>query len=200
MLRKKVASCRCKSKMGRSSGRMSAKLILTEKYWNWRRTAWGRVEHCTTTYVIHKDLQETKTLNLKILKIESFSCHIDWTRRGSSEQCISNSEPVKNYTKKSTQGHWTFLGPGGEKWYGQSNYLPVGKWQDTANMISAGSRNPEEEQQQGDQTLQCGRFEHKTFISNNSLCKWAQDLRSSCKIVWRFWYEVWWDASENYDW
>ena len=61
---------------------------------------------------------------------------IDWTRRGNSEQCISNSEQVKNYAKKFTQGHWTFLGLGGEKkWYGKSNYLLEGKWQYTVNMM-----------------------------------------------------------------
>ena len=33
-----------------------------------------------------------------------------------------------------------------------------------------------------------------------SLCKSAQYLWSSRKMVWRFWYEVWWNASENYTW
>ena len=61
---------------------------------------------------------------------------IDWTIRGNSKQCISNSEQVKNYAKKFTQGHWTFLGLGSEKkWCGKSNYFSEGKWQDTANMM-----------------------------------------------------------------
>ena len=61
---------------------------------------------------------------------------IDWTRTGNSEQCFSNSEHVKNYAKKFTQGDWTFLWPGSEKkWYGKPNYLPEGKCQDTANMM-----------------------------------------------------------------
>ena len=52
----------------------------------------------------------------------------DWTKRGNSERCISNSEQVKNYAKKFTQGHRTFLGLGCEKnWYGKSNYPPEGK-------------------------------------------------------------------------
>ena len=44
---------------------------------------------------------------------------IDWTKRGHSQKCISNSEQVKNCAKRFSRGHWTFLGPGGEKkWYG----------------------------------------------------------------------------------
>ena len=142
---------------------------------------------------------------------------IDWTRRGNSEECISSSEQVKNYAEKFTQGHWTFLGPGSdEMWYGKSNYPPEGKWQETANMMvgtirgiwtssthkcsSTGSWNPEEEEQQGDHTLQCGCFEYRTFISNNSLCKSAQYLRSSRTMVWRFWYEDWRKVSENFTW
>ena len=47
----------------------------------------------------------------------------DWTSKGKSEKCISNSEQVKNYAKRSLQGHWTFFGPGDEKkWYGTLSY------------------------------------------------------------------------------
>ena len=36
---------------------------------------------------------------------------IEWTRKGNDGICI--------WPKRFTQGHWTFLGPGGEKkWYG----------------------------------------------------------------------------------
>ena len=83
-----------------------------------RRTAWVRVEHSPTTHVIHKDLQEQniepEDFENRIIFMSMFN-DIDWTRRGSSQQCISNSEQVKNYAKKFTQGHWTFRGPGGEK-------------------------------------------------------------------------------------
>ena len=59
---------------------------------------------------------------------------IELTRKGNSEQCISNSEHVKNYTKKFSQALWTSLGPGSEsKWRGTQSYLPEGKWQATAN-------------------------------------------------------------------
>ena len=61
---------------------------------------------------------------------------MDWTRRGKSEQCFSNSEQVKNYAKKFSQVHWTFLGLGSEKkWYGNTSYFLKGKWQATANLV-----------------------------------------------------------------
>ena len=40
---------------------------------------------------------------------------IDWTRKGHDGICISNSERVKEYEKRFSRGHWTFLGPGHEK-------------------------------------------------------------------------------------
>ena len=36
---------------------------------------------------------------------------IDRTKKGNDEMCISNSEEVKAYAKKFSQGHWTFFGP-----------------------------------------------------------------------------------------
>ena len=39
------------------------------------------------------------------------------------ENCGSNDEKVKNYAKRFSEGHWTFLGRGSEeKWYGSSNH------------------------------------------------------------------------------
>ena len=44
---------------------------------------------------------------------------IGWKKN--DDNCISNAEKVKNYTKRFLPGHWTFLGPGSEKkWYGSS--------------------------------------------------------------------------------
>ena len=44
---------------------------------------------------------------------------IEWTRKGNDGICISNSEKVKEYAKRFSQGHRPFLGPGDEKkWYG----------------------------------------------------------------------------------
>ena len=53
---------------------------------------------------------------------------IDWTRKGNDGICTSNSEKVKEYAKRFSQGHWTSLGPGDEKkWYGTLTYTPEGK-------------------------------------------------------------------------
>ena len=37
---------------------------------------------------------------------------IDWTTKGNDGICISNSDFVKKYAKRFSQGHWTFLGLG----------------------------------------------------------------------------------------
>ena len=42
--------------------------------------------------------------------------------------CISNSDKVKTYARRFSQGHWTFFGPGDEKrWYGNRKNKPDGK-------------------------------------------------------------------------
>ena len=44
---------------------------------------------------------------------------IEW--KTNDENCISNTEKVKNYAMKFSRLHWTFWGPGSEeKWYGSS--------------------------------------------------------------------------------
>ena len=43
---------------------------------------------------------------------------------------------VKNYAKRFSRGHWTFLDLGDEKkWYGTLSYTPEGKWDSTATQI-----------------------------------------------------------------
>ena len=62
---------------------------------------------------------------------------IDWTRKRNDEICIWNSEEVKTYAKKFSQGHWTFLGPGDEKkWYGKPKYPPEAKWNSVASQMA----------------------------------------------------------------
>ena len=49
---------------------------------------------------------------------------------------FSNSEKVKEYAKRFSQGHWTFLGPGDEKkWCGTLPYTPEGNWESTATRM-----------------------------------------------------------------
>ena len=47
---------------------------------------------------------------------------IDWTRKGNDGIRISNSENVKEHSKRFSQGHWTFLGPGKEVVWSSSLY------------------------------------------------------------------------------
>ena len=59
---------------------------------------------------------------------------IDRTMEGNEETCISNSEKVKTYVQRFSQGHW--FGPGDEKkWYGNRNYKPEGKWDSVASQM-----------------------------------------------------------------
>ena len=154
---------------------------------------------------IQKDLQEQniepEKFEDRIIFLSMFN-GTDWTRRRNSEKCISNSDQVKNYAKKFMQGHWTFLGLGSEKkWCGKSNYFSEGNWQDTANMMveqfeESGhpvfkgvslSWNLEEEEQQGDHTLQYAdasntELLHRTIHSANQLsiygavARWCEDF------------------------
>ena len=70
---------------------------------------------------IQKDSQdrniEPENFEDRIIFISMFN-DIEWTKSGKSEQCISNSEKVKNYAKRFSRGRWAFFGPGDEKkWY-----------------------------------------------------------------------------------
>ena len=54
---------------------------------------------------------------------------IDWSQKGNDEKSISNSEKVKTYAKRFSQGHWSFFVPGSEeKWYATLAHKPDGLW------------------------------------------------------------------------
>ena len=58
---------------------------------------------------------------------------IDWTKRETSDNCISNSEQGENNVKRFSRGHRSFEGPGDEeKWYGTHTYKIEGKWDSIA--------------------------------------------------------------------
>ena len=130
---------------------------------------------------------------------------IGWTRRGILNnifEVLNKSRTTRRNSRRGT-GHSLDLEA---KRSGMENQITLlkengktqstwwwNKWRnlDTSSIqrcFSTGSWNPEEEQQ-GNHALQCGCCDHRTFISNNSLCKSAQYLRSSRKMVWRF--RVW---------
>ena len=74
---------------------------------------------------IFQDLRHWKSSrrSMNMWKDESPPCGCSMTSCGrrNSEKCISNSHQVKNYAKRFSRGHWSFLGPGDEqKWYGTS--------------------------------------------------------------------------------
>ena len=88
---------------------------------------------------IRKDLKvqnnEPEKFEDRIIVVSMLN-DIDWTRRGNSEQCVSNSEIVKNCAKRFSRGHWAFHGLVSEKkWYGNQSYPQEGKWQATAGQM-----------------------------------------------------------------
>ena len=97
---------------------------------------WNIFPGRTSLEKIQKDLQsqngEPQHCEERIIFMSMFN-DIDWTKRRNSEKCLSNSEQVKNYAKRFSRGHWTFLGPGDEKkFYGTLSYTSEGKWDSIA--------------------------------------------------------------------
>ena len=83
---------------------------------------------------------ESETLNLKNSQTDHLHVNVQRHRldkeKETMELCISNSEKVKEYAKRFSQGHWTCFGPGDEKkWYGTLSYIPEGKWDCTATQV-----------------------------------------------------------------
>ena len=88
--------------------------------------------HCGSSRRSEKTCK-IKTLNLnnfegRLIFMTKFN-DIDWTKRGNSENCMSNSEQVENYAKRFSRRHWSYFGLGDEKnWYGTLNFSPEGEW------------------------------------------------------------------------
>ena len=79
-----------------------------------------------------------KTCKIKNIEPENFEERIiflsmfndvEWTKRGNSERCFSNSEQVKNYAKRISRGDWA---GDEENWYGTHNYKFEGRWDSIA--------------------------------------------------------------------
>ena len=97
------------------------------------------LRHCRFFKRSKNDLQkwniEPETFTYRIIFMSMFN-DIDWTRKRNDGSSIANSEKVKAYAKRFSQGHWTFPGPGDEKkWYGTLSYTPEGKWDSTASQM-----------------------------------------------------------------
>ena len=135
VLREVVRPCRSKSKMERPSGRLSVVRFSPRITGNRWRT---RIEFEDNIYpgptalqILQKTQNDLQERNIKPEKLEdriifmSMFIHIERTRKGNEEICISKSEKVKTHAKRFSRGHWTFFGPGDElKWYGTLSYTP----------------------------------------------------------------------------
>ena len=95
--------------------------------------------HCRFFRKIQNDFRE-RNIELekftdRIIFMSMFN-DIDWTRKWNDGICFSNSEKVKTYAKRFSQGQWAFLCPGDEKkWYGTLHKTPEGKWDTTATQM-----------------------------------------------------------------
>ena len=134
--------------MGRSSAIICNVRFLWRitKYWesgekqlNSRGISSQDLRHCRFLQKVQDDLQkrniEPEKSTDRIIFMSMFN-DVDSTREGIDEICVSDSEKVKTYAKKFSQGHWTFLGPGDEKkWCEKSKYPPEGKWNSVASQV-----------------------------------------------------------------
>ena len=106
---------------------------------------------------------------------------IDWTRIGNDGICTSNSEEVKEYAKRFSQGHWTFFGLKENGLYSYSNGLTIQRyWSSSIQKYECfKSWNSEKEQWERHHTLQCGCFRHRALVPKHSFCKSAQCWRAA---------------------
>ena len=71
------------------------------------------------------------------------SLHVHFQRHrldqeGNYNECFSDFEKVRDFAKRFSLGHWSFLGPGEkEKWYGTHSYKSEGQWLSTADVMVA---------------------------------------------------------------
>ena len=94
--------------------------------------------HCRF-FEIQKDLRkryiEPENFTDPLIFTSMFN-DIEWTRKGNDGICISNLQKGKTCAKICSQGHWTFLSPGGEKkWYGTLLCTPEGTWDPNGEAI-----------------------------------------------------------------
>ena len=113
-----------------SSGRIQNVRFLERIAGNRRRSNWissGIFQGFTSLQILQKIQNDVQERNIepekftdRIICMSMFN-DIDCTKKGNDEICISNSEIVKSYGKKFSQGHWT----GDEKKrYGKAKYPP----------------------------------------------------------------------------
>ena len=64
---------------------------------------------------VQEDVQcrnvDPETFGDRIIFMSTFN-DIRWNKRHNEEQCLSNSEHIRDHMKRFSQGHWAFLGFG----------------------------------------------------------------------------------------
>ena len=79
------------------------------------------IDGASIEYFIKKDWSRNiapEKFGGRIIFVSLFN-DVDWNKKNKEDECISNSEKVRDQVKRCSQGHWTFLGPGNEmKWFG----------------------------------------------------------------------------------
>ena len=82
---------------------------------------------------------ENGTPNLKNTQAGSFSCQCSTTSIGQEKETMEfvfRIQKIKEYAKRFSQGHWTFLGPGEEKkWCGILPWTHKEKWDSTSTRV-----------------------------------------------------------------
>ena len=124
-------------KDGRVKWKDSGCIRLTKKQWESMEkqlNSSGKISHDFHHLSIVQEIQQD--LERRNIQHEEFKkTRLMTLISKNDDNCISNSEKVKNYAMKFPQGHWTFLGSGSEeKWYGSSSYAQKG-WDSTANKM-----------------------------------------------------------------
>ena len=193
-----VRSCRSKSKMGRSSGRVSTNRFFQILTWKWWTTDWVRVEFFHRTNVTGNPPEKSRKTCTYVhgqwywldekRKFRTM-CFKFRTSQELREEILAGALDIP-WTWEWKEMVWKPKSPSWRKMASHSQPdggMIRGIWiPSIQKCFSAGSWNPEETEQQGDYTLHCGSFEHSAFKSNKSLGKSAQYPRSSWKLVWKF--------------
>ena len=151
--------------------------------------------HLSSSAIFYYDMQHC-----------SFFNDIGWTKKGNSTEC-STSDKVKNYARRFQLGHWAFFGWGEEeKWYETHNlqtwrtmecYCHERQFQRqrTSSIPSfqcVGSGILSKEMWAMYDSLQCGTFECRAFISLKWVC---QSFQGSSELVWQINSAVTWSHS-----
>ena len=219
-----VRSFRSKSKMGKSN-EISTVRFLQRLIWSWWKADCVRVEYFPTTYVIGNPPKESrkickfKTLSLRYLEIESSSCRFSMTMNGQRKEIQNNVFQIPNTSRitrrDSRKGtgrsldlvvNWNCMELKVNFLKENGNPLLTRWWNDSRKLDIQYSRSLVpwlveiwKEGWRRNHTLHCGCFDHRALISNDSLSKSAQYVRSSCLLMWRVWSDALWNFRKAYE-